>query len=139
MESVTNLINIGSNSKLKMSPEGDFFRTWVEFTRPVHKLTNREMSVLAGFLKMRYELGKAITDPDLLDSVLMSENTKRQVREQCGISAKHFQLIMCKFRRNGVIVNNKIYLNLIPSITPEGVGLMIYFNFKDEPLVKLGS
>lgn len=138
METVTNLIKIQSNPKLKMSPEGDFFRAWVEFLKPVHNLTNREMDVLAVFLKERYELSKVITDSDVLDSVLMSENTKRRIREVCGISSKHFQVIMSKFRKNKVINNNKIYLNLIPSITKDGVGLMVYFSFKNEQHIKLG-
>ena len=138
MENVTNLIKIKSNPKLKMSPDGDFFRAWVEFLKPVHNLTSREMDVLAVFLKKRYELSKVIIDADTLDSVLMSENTKGEIRRMCGVSAKHFQVIMSKFRKNGVVVNNKIFLNLIPSINKEGVGLMIYFSFKDEQLIKLG-
>lgn len=139
MESVTNMIKISSNSHLEMSPDGDFFRVWVEFLKPIHNLTNKEMDVLAAFLKKRYELGKVITDNDVLDNVLMSESTKRQIREQCGTTPKHFQVIMCKFRKKGVIIKNRIYLNLIPTITPDGVGLMVYFNFKDEQHHKLDS
>lgn len=138
MESVTNIIKIDSNSRLNMSPDGDFFRVWVEFLKPIHNLTNKEMDVLAAFLKKRYELGKVITDADVLDNVLMGENTKKQIREEQGIKTKHFQVIMCKFRKKGVIVNNRIFLNLIPTITEEGVGLMVYFNFKNENHIKLG-
>ena len=121
-----------------MSPDGDFFRVWVEFLKPLHDLTKREMDVLAIFLRERYELSKVITDSEVLDGVLMSEGTKRKIRNQCGISTKHFQVIMSKFRKNGVIKNNKIHLNLIPTVTEEGVGLMVYFSFKDEQRVKLG-
>lgn len=138
MESITNLIKIKSTPKLKMSPEGDFFRYWVEFLRPIHELTKREMDVLAEFLKARYELSKVIIDSDTLDRVLMSEETKRNIRTSCGISAKHFQVIMSKFRKNGVVKNNKIHLNLIPTITDEGVGLLVHFSFKDEQHIKLG-
>lgn len=138
MENITNLIRIKSNPKLKMSPDGDFFRYWVEFLRPLHELTKREMDVLAEFLKVRYDLGKVIIDTDTLDRVLMSEETKRNIRRSCGISAKHFQVIMSKFRKNGVIRDGRIHLNLIPTITEEGVGLMVHFSFKDEQHVKLG-
>lgn len=139
MESVTNMISINSNSSLNMSPEGDFFRVWVEFLKPIHTLTNKEMDVLAAFLKKRYELGKVITDPELLDSVLMNEDTKKQIRLECHITPKHFQVIMCKFRKKGVVKNNRIFLNLIPSISDEGVGLMVYFNFKNEQYIRLGN
>lgn len=138
MESITNLIKIKSTPKLKMSPEGDFFRYWVEFLRPIHELTKREMDVLAEFLKARYELSKVIIDNDTLDRVLMSDETKRNIRTSCGISSKHFQVIMSKFRKNGVVKNNKIHLNLIPTITDEGVGLLVHFSFKDEQHIKLG-
>lgn len=138
MESVTNYIKIQSNPKLKMSPEGGFFRYWVEFLRPLHELTKREMDVLAEFLKVRYELGKVIIDGDTLDRVLMSEETKRNIRKTCGISAKHFQVIMSKFRKNGVIKDGRIYLKLIPTITADGVALMVHFSFKDEQRIKLG-
>jgi predicted transcriptional regulator len=138
MEKVTNYIKLSSNPKLKMSPEGDFFRYWVEFLRPLHELTKREMDVLAEFLKVRYNLSKEIINTDRLDRVLMSEETKRDIRNTCGISAKHFQVIMSKFRKNGVIRDGKIHLNLIPTITEEGVGLMVHFSFKNEQHVKLG-
>ena len=52
MEKVTNYIKITSTPKLKMSPEGDFFRYWVAFLKPLHELANREMDVLAAFLKI---------------------------------------------------------------------------------------
>ena len=138
MENVTNLIRIKSNPKLKMSPDGDFFRYWVEFLRPLHELTKREMDVLAEFLKVRYNLSREIINTDRLDRVLMSEETKRDIRQTCGISAKHFQVIMSKFRKNGVIRDGKIHLNLIPTITDAGVGLMVHFSFKDEQHIKLG-
>lgn len=139
MGSVTNMIMVNSNPRLDVSPNGDFFRVWTEFLRPVHRLTNREMDVFAAFLKKRYELSKAITDSDVLDSMLMSEETKRQIRLQCKMATKHFQVVMCRFRQKGVIKDGKIFLNLIPTLTPEGVGLMVYFNFKNEKHIKLDN
>lgn len=138
MENVNNFIGIQSNSKLDMSPEGDFFRIWVEFLKPVHKLAKREMDILAAFLKERYRLGKAIIDQNTLDSVLMSWEVKKKIREECGMKPKHFLLILGRFKKNGVLVNGKIDLNLIPSMTEEGVGLLIYFNFKNEQHIRLG-
>lgn len=139
MESVTNMIMVNSNSKLDISPEGDFFRLWAEFTKPIHNLTNREMDVFAAFLKKRYELSKVITDPEVLDKVLMGEETKKQIRLQCKMATKHFQVVMCRFRQKGVIKNGRIFLNLIPTLTAEGVGLMVYFNFRNEKHIKLGN
>lgn len=139
MESINNLVVVKSNAKLKMTPEGDFFKCWTEFLRPIHKLTDREMDVLAEFLKVRYQLKKVIIDEDTLDRVLMSGETKRSIRKTCGVSVKHLQVIMCKFRKNGVIMDGKINPNIIPLVTDEGVGLLIHFSFKDEQHIKFGS
>jgi hypothetical protein len=139
MEKVTNIIRIHSNAHLKMSPEGDFFRCWVAFLQAVHGLTEREMDVLAAFLKKRYELSKAIKDVDTLDHMLMSESIKKQVKDECGISMRHLRVILSTFRRKGVLRDNKFYMNLIPCITKDGVGLMVVFDFKDEQQrIKLG-
>lgn len=139
MESITNLITIKSNQKLKMSLDGDFFRAWVEFLRPLHKLAKREMDVLAAFLKERYELNKVITDQNVLDKMLMSRETKQKIRGDCNMSIKQFQGINTKFKKNGVVKDGKIPLTLIPNIKEEGVGLMIYFSFKDEQRIKLSN
>lgn len=138
MENITNIIKIESSPSLKMSPDGDFFKAWVEFTKPIHKLARREMEVLAALLKERYELSKGIIREDILDSVLMDRDTKRKIRLSCNMKPKHFQIVMTKLKHNGVIKDGKIYLNLIPSITEEGAGLMIYFDFKNEQRIKLG-
>ena len=50
-----------------------------------------------------------------------------------------YNVILSKFRKNGVIRNEKIFLNLIPSLTKDGVGLMVYFNFRHEEHIKLGN
>jgi len=139
MEKITNLIKIQSNPKLKMSPDGDFFRSWVDFLRPVHKLTPKNMDVLAAFLKKRYILSKSILDSDVLDRVLMSKEIKHEIRESLGMKSKHFQVAMSKLRRKHVIENDKIYPPLVPSITDEGVGLMVYFDFKNEQRLKISD
>lgn len=128
MEGVTNVIKVESNPKLDVSLDGDFFRVWVEFLKPVHNLTKREMDVLAAFLKKRYELSKIVSDELTLNKMLMYEETKKGIRTQLGITSKHFQVIMSKLRKNGVIKDNRIHFKLIPTITNNGVGLMVYFN-----------
>ena len=111
-----------------------------EFLRDIEDMRNgvERMATIPQILKRRYELGKVITDADVLDRVLMSEETKLGIRKECDVSPKHFQVIMARFRKNGVVKDNKIFLPLIPTITGEGVGLMVYFSFDDEQRIKLG-
>jgi hypothetical protein len=131
-EEITNCIRIQSNENLKISPEGDFFRVWVAFLKPVHELTNKGMDVLALYLKERYRLSKTISDSNILDQALMSEEIRKKVREECGIKPRHLNVILSTFRKKGVIRNNRFFLNLIPKFTKEGAGLMIFFSFKNE-------
>jgi hypothetical protein len=105
--------------RIPASLEGSFFRYWFEFLRPFHKLTDREIDVIACFAKQRYELSKVIKDNEILDSVTMSDDTKKKVRQECNISLTHFQVMMCKFRKNNVIIDNRINPKFIPNITED--------------------
>lgn len=105
--------------RIPCSLNGSFFRYWFMFLKPFHKLTDREIDVITSFVKHRYELSKVIKDNDILDKVVMSEDTKRKVREECGITLPHFQVIMGKLRSSKVIIDGKINPRFIPNIEEE--------------------
>lgn len=109
-----------------------FFRKWFEFLEPFHKLTAREMDVATAFVKQRYELSKVIKDPEILDREVMSEFTKRKVREDCNITLPHFQVIMGKLRKSRVIVDGKLNPRFIPNVGEEAASfkLLLYFKFQ---------
>lgn len=109
-----------------------FFRKWFEFLGPFHKLTAREMDVATAFVKQRYELGKVIKDPEILDREVMSDFTKRKVREECNITLPYFQVIMGKLRQSQIIVDGKLNPRFIPNIAEDADSfkLLLYFNFK---------
>lgn len=114
------------------SLDGSFFRYWFEFLRPFHNLTTREIDVITSLTKHRYELGKVINDDIILDKVTMSEDVRRQVREECNLSLPHFQVIMSKLRDNKVIIDNKINPRFIPNVKEEdgNFKLLLFFDFK---------
>lgn len=101
---------------LKSSLSGKFFRMWLEFLRPFHKLTERETDVMAAFLKERFELSKVVSDQEVLNKLTMSEDTKRKVREYCNISQAHFQVIMTKLKKSKIIKDGKIEPKFIPRV-----------------------
>lgn len=108
-----------------------FFKMWFLFLQPFHHLTEREMEVAVSFVKQRYELSKVIADDDILDKVVMSDDVKKKVRDECNVTLAHFQVIMGKLRKNNVIVDGKINPSYIPRITEENGNfkLLILFNF----------
>lgn len=133
-EQKSNLNRPNSVLRIPCSLSGSFFRYWFMFLRPFHKLTNREIDVITAFVKHRYELSKVIKDDVILDKVTMSEDVKKQVREECGIAFQHFQVIMSNLRKNKVIENGKINPKFIPNITEENgmFKLMLLFDLSDE-------
>lgn len=101
----------------------DFFKKWCIFLRPFIKLTDREIDVIASFLKQRFELSKSISDPSILDNVVMSEEIKKKVIEECHITLQHFYVVMSNLRKNKIIVNNVINPRLIPNLRNDGNGV----------------
>jgi hypothetical protein len=115
------------------SLEKDFFKWWCVFLRPFINLTNREIDVIASFLKQRWELSKYISDPGILDTMLMSEDTKNKVQEECNITSQHLYVVMSNLRKNKVITGNSINPRLIPNVRKEDNGtFQLLIMFKDE-------
>ena len=115
---------------LKGNLSGSFFRIWLEFLRPFHKLTERETDVMAAFLKERFELSKVVSDQEILDKLTMSEDTKRKVREACNISQAHFQVIMTKLKKSKMIDNGKINPKFIPKVEHDAKGFQLLLAFE---------
>lgn len=109
-----------------------FFKMWFMFLQPFHHLTDRETEVATSFVKQRYELSKVVSDNDILDRLVMSEDTKRKVREECNITLPHFQVIMGKLRKNNIIVDGKLNPRYIPRVIEENGSfkLMLLFDFQ---------
>lgn len=109
-----------------------FFKMWFMFLQPFHHLTEREMEVATSFVKQRYELSKVVSDNDILDKLVMSEDTKRRVREECNITLPHFQVIMGKLRKNNIIIDGKLNPRYIPRVIEENGSfkLMLLFDFQ---------
>lgn len=109
----------------------DFFRYWFEFLKPFHQLTGREIDVATALVKQRYKLSKVITDNNILDKVVMSEDTRKLVREECKLSLPHFQVIMGKLKKHKVIINSRINPKFIPNVIEENGNfqLLLLFDF----------
>lgn len=108
----------------------EFFRNWCAFLRPFVNMTDREADVVAEFLRERHELSKVISDEAMLDKVLMSEATKKEIIDRCCISKKHFYVVMSALKKHGIIENGIINPRLIPNVSKDDKGvfqLMILF------------
>lgn len=123
MRKIDNVVSIPTTTELK------FFKYWLEFLKPFHKLTDREIDVMASLLKERFELSKVVNDIDILNRLVLSEDTKRKVREECGVTSTHLQVIMTKLRKNKVIINNEINPKFIPRIDKDTDNFQLLLSF----------
>ena len=111
----------------------DFFRWWCIFLRPFINLTSREIEVIACYLKHRWQLSKTISDPSVLDTLLMSEDIKNKVIEECNITLAHFYVVKSNLRKNKVLLGDVLNPRLIPNIREDDNGtfqLLILFKEK---------
>ena len=111
-----------------------FFKYWLQFTAPLHKLQNKDIEVLSFILKKRYELSKVITDDNVIDSYLLSREIRDQMLEESGETRSNFQVTLSKLRKQGVISpDGKINKRFIPNLDNDSLRfeLMIIFDIKD--------
>ena len=109
-----------------------FFKKRFKNIQTFHRHTEREMEVANNLVKQRYELSKVVSDNNILDRLVMSEDTKRKVREECNITLPHFQVIMGKLRKSNIIVDGKLNPRYIPRVIEENGSfkLMLLFDFQ---------
>lgn len=111
----------------------EFFKWWCTYLKPFINLTNREMDVIAEFLRQRHELSKSISDPAIIDTMLMTDEIRQKVIEACGITQQHFYVVMSNLRKHQIIKDNIINPRLIPNVRKDDNGvfqLLVLFKEK---------
>lgn len=107
----------------------NIFRYWLSFLAPFHHLTEREEDVAAALLKERFKLSKVVLDNELLDRMLMSEDTQAKIREECSLNNQHFQVIKSKLKQKKFLINGKINPKLIPNIKEDSNNFQLLLLF----------
>lgn len=112
----------------------DFYLSFLRCIKSVHKLTEGQMKVLAAFLYQRFLLSKDISNPKILDQVVLGKDVRKVIRESFNMTTTHFQVIMSKFKERGIIENNTINPKVIPHVTEDSdlFKLSIYFQFDEK-------
>lgn len=126
--------NQDMNIKRIHTNKRSIFRYWLEFLKPYHKLRNKEIEALSLMLYYRYELSRQINNPEIIDSVLFSTQTRSEIRAELNnMGQKVFNNLLTSLRKKGVITKeNKINHVLIPNMTENGFKLVFNFEVKDE-------
>ena len=112
-------ININKNSNIahvNSALDIGFFYKWLSFLTPFHHLTKLEMTVLASFLNKRHNLAQLVRDELVLDNLLKSIDTRKEIRDEIGLTTGQFNIMVSKLKKSGVMKNNKIDKHYIPNI-----------------------
>lgn len=125
-----NIKEVDSIIRIPTSIGGNFFKYWIEFLKPIHGLTDRQTEVAVCLLKKRYELSKYITDDILLDKVLLSEDVRKEIRDECNITLQHYQVVLSSLRKSNIIIDNRINKRFIPNIKTSSDRFTLMLNFE---------
>lgn len=99
--------------------EDSFYRLWIEFLAPFHKLTARERDVAARIIYQYFRLKEEIADPEVLRDVMWSQKSRRDMRESLGMSPAHFQMVLARLRAAEILVDGDINPRFIPHKSDE--------------------
>lgn len=110
------------------------FRYWLEFLLPFHHLTEREIDVATQYLIERHYLNKVILDPVILEKTLFGEDTQRKIRDICGLTNQHFQVIKSKLKAKKFFLEDKINPRLIPNVKEDrdNFQLLLLFDYEQQ-------
>lgn len=94
--------------------EDSFYRMWIEFLAPFHKLTSRERDVAARIIAQYFRLKDSVPDPEVLRDILWSRKSRKDMMTSLGMSQAHFQMVLAKLRQSGVLIDGGINPKYIP-------------------------
>lgn len=111
----------------------DFFKYWMMFTAPMHKLPPKDMEILSFILLKRYELSKIIVNDDKIDTFLFSRDIRDEIIAENNITKNTFQVALTNLRKAGVLLpGDKIYKKFIPPLSEDSYrfDLIMIFDIK---------
>jgi len=114
--------------------EDSFYRAWVDFLAPFHKLTKRDREVMARILQQYFRLKNSIPDKELFHDVMWSFNSRKDMRESLQMTPAHFQIAIGKLRKAGVLdANNDLNPRYIPHKTEGSLFILnVIFDWSSE-------
>lgn len=116
-----------------------FFKYWVEFLRPLHKINPRDVEVMAMLLYKRHQLSKVVADEKVLDTTLMSSKIRKEIREELNLPPNYFQVILQHLRNKKAIIGDRINPKFIPKLddTHGDYKLIVQFMFNENNNTRL--
>lgn len=109
--------------------EDSFYRMWVEFLTPFHKLTAREKDVAARIIMQYFKFKDNVNDPVVLRELLWSRSSRKDIMDSLKMSQAHFQMVLARLKSAGVILNGDLNQKYIPHRVPDDTRFMLQIVF----------
>lgn len=113
----------------------NFFKYWLLFTAPIHRLPAKDLEILSYILKKRYELSKIVVDDAKVDTFLFSTEIRDEIIEEHGITKNSLQVTLSHLRKAGILESgDKINKRLIPNLSKDSnrFDLMLLFDIQED-------
>lgn len=93
-----------------------FFRMWIEFLTPFHRLSMREKDVVAVIISQYFKLKAQCNNADVVRKLLWTKTSKKDMEASLGISQEHFNVITNKLKKSKIIIGGDINPRYLPHI-----------------------
>lgn len=103
-----------NNVFLVSCTDTSFYRSWIEFLTPYHKLTAREKDVAARLLMQYFKFRESVPDDDVLRDLLWSRKSRTDMMASLGMSQAHFQMVLAKLKSAGFLKDGDINPRFLP-------------------------
>ena len=99
---------------VKCVDEAQFYRSWMEFFTPYHKLTAREKDVAARILAQYYKFKSNCQDPDVVNELLWSRSSRKDMMASLKMSQAHFLMVLAELKKSGFLKDGAICSSYLP-------------------------
>ncbi len=96
---------------LKVS-KNELFEKWLEWLNPIFTLGKTDRKILAAYITLHY-LHYSRYSKEVLDELLMSEDTKKIVAKRLKLSTSVVDKTLKKFKENNIIIDNSLHPSLV--------------------------
>lgn len=95
--------------------EKDFFMHWLVLTKPLHKLSNQKIKLIALLLYDYFEFKKEISNDDLAWKLTFDYDNRTKLKKELNIKSDQiFNNLLYSLRKDKVIIDNKLNKSFIP-------------------------
>ncbi len=106
-----------------------FYRAWIEFLTPYHKLTARERDVAARILMQYFRFKDSVPDQSVLRELMWSHSSRKDLTDSLKMSQAHFQLVLSKLKSSGFLKDGDINPRFLPHRIPGDSRFMLQVVF----------